>query len=104
MRVLLLPLALTLTLAGCFRRGTGQEPTIRLTVTNTLAQAVDVHVVVGEKETRLGDVGANETKELPVRGFPRGVTVTLKAVTADGVRSYTKEGVTLQARSTWTVP
>ena len=104
MRALLLSFAVWLAFAGCFRRGTGQEAAIRLTVTNTLAQPVDVRVVLGEKETRVGDVGANETKELPVRGFARGVTVTLKAVTADSVRSYTKEGVKLQARTPWTVP
>lgn len=104
MRALLLLFAATLAIAGCFRRGSGQEAAIRLTVTNELTQPVNVRVVVGEKETPVGDVGANETKELPVRDLARGVTVTLKAVTADGVRSYTKEGVKLQARYTWTVP
>jgi len=104
MRALLLTFAVTLALAGCFKRGTGQEAAIRLTVTNELPQPVNVRVVFGEKETGVGDVGAKETKELPVRGFARGVTVTLKAVTADSVRTYTKEGVKLQARTPWTVP
>ena len=104
MRALLLSFAVTLAFAGCFRRGSGQAAAVRLTVTNTLAQPVDVSVLVGEKEIRAGEVAAKETKELPVPGLARGVTVTLKAVTADSVRSYTKEGVKVQARTQWTVP
>jgi len=52
----------------------------------------------------IGQVAANSEKTLPVSGIGSGATVTLKARTADGSRTYTKDNVSLTGSTDWTVP
>jgi hypothetical protein len=52
----------------------------------------------------IGQVAANSEKTLPVSGVASGTPVTLKAKTADGARTYTKDNVSLTASTDWTVP
>jgi phosphotransferase system HPr-like phosphotransfer protein len=75
-----------------------------LTVTNDLTQAVNVYVVLSGTERLLQQVAAKSTADLPVAGLAQGTIVRLKATTADGTKTYTKDGVALAVRSTWTVP
>lgn len=110
MRVRLVSLVLLGTLAGCGARTISVEsapmaaPTISLTVTNGLAQAVNVYVVSGSTDHFLQQVAANATVSLPVAGLAIGATVRLRATTADGTKTYTKDGVSLQSVMTWAVP
>ena len=77
---------------------------LQLQVTNNLTQAVNVYVTSGGSDIFLRQVGANATESLPVQGVAAGSTVTLKATTVDGTRTYTKENVTLSGNYVWTVP
>lgn len=81
-----------------------QASTVGLQVTNNLTQAVNVYVTSGGSDIFLRQVGANATESLPVQGVASGSTVTLKATTVDGTRTYTKENVTLSGNYVWTVP
>jgi hypothetical protein len=49
-------------------------------------------------------VAANSTKALAVNGVSSGSTVSLKAVTVDGTRTYTRDGVVLSGTYAWTLP
>jgi hypothetical protein len=97
-------------LVGCGGRAIRVEsapvvaPSITLTVTNGLAQAVNVYIVSGGLDRFLQQVAANSTAALRVAGLTIGASVGLKATTADGTKTYTKDGVSLQAGNTWAVP
>jgi hypothetical protein len=52
----------------------------------------------------VGQVGANSVKTLTVSGVSSGSSVSLKAKTADGSRTYTKDNVSLSPSYDWTVP
>ncbi|MFN8579802.1 MAG: hypothetical protein U0163_02315 [Gemmatimonadaceae bacterium] len=101
---------LSVALVGCGGRTVKVEsapnaaPTVTLTVTNDLAQAVNVYVVSGGSDHLLNQVAANSTTALPVPGFAAGAVVRLKATTSDGTKTYTKDGVTLQSSNSWKVP
>ena len=73
-------------------------------VTNNLSQAVNVYVTVGGNDMFLRQVGAGSTENLEVRGVASGTSVTLKATTVDGTRTYTKDNVTLAGTTNWQVP
>jgi hypothetical protein len=73
-------------------------------MTNNLSQAVNVYVTSGGTDILVGQVSANSTRTLPVSGVASGSTVSLKAVTADGTRTYTRDDVTLSATLNWSVP
>ncbi|MBV6522986.1 MAG: hypothetical protein MNPFHGCM_03152 [Gemmatimonadaceae bacterium] len=77
---------------------------VTLTVTNALPQALNIYVVTGSSDRFLQQVAANSTTSLPVAGVATGSVVQLKAVTADGAKTYTKAGVALQATNAWQVP
>lgn len=62
-------------------------------VSNKLSQAVNVYVVMSGNETFLRQVAANTSPTLPVQGIPAGSSVTLKAVTVDGARTYSRQVV-----------
>ncbi|MFN8574562.1 MAG: hypothetical protein U0132_21090 [Gemmatimonadaceae bacterium] len=110
MRRLFAVSALVLATAGCGARAVQVEsapaaaPTVTLTVTNALTQAVNVYVVTGGSDQLVNQVAANPTTELPVRGVSVGAVVRLKATTSDGSKTYTKDGVTLQSSNSWKVP
>jgi len=75
-----------------------------VTVTNNLSQAVNVYVTSGGSDLFLRQVPAGSTENLPVRGIASGSSVTLKATTVDGTRTYTKDNVTLSGATSWQVP
>src|SRR5215216_4281707 len=62
-------------------------PSVQLT--NNLSQAVNVYVnVSGGTELFLRQVPANTVEKVPVNGIASGSTVSFKAVTVDGSRTY----------------
>lgn len=107
-------LALSLVLAGaCGPRqvevrtapttSTSTEPAVQ--VTNNLSQAVNVYVTpAGSGELFLRQVAANTAERVTVAGVTTGTTVTFKAVTVDGSRTYQSRSVTLTGLYPWSVP
>lgn len=85
---------------------TGATPTeqVSLRFTNNASQAVSVYVVSGGTDIFVKEVAPNTTELLPVRGVAAGTTVRLRATTADGTRTYSKDDVTLTATTDWQVP
>lgn len=106
----LLAVVLVLVFAACGSRsvkvGTGVTPSsgVSLNVSNTLSQEVNVYVTSGGTDILVGAVAANSTKALAVNGVAEGSTVSLKAVTVDGTRTYTRDGVVLSGSYAWTLP
>ena len=85
---------------------TGAQPTTEVTlkVTNNLSQAVNVYVVNNGTDLFLKQVDANAALSMTVPGIASGTNVTLKAVAADGSRTYTRDNVTLSGNYEWQVP
>jgi hypothetical protein len=78
-------------------------PSVQLT--NNLSQAVNVYVTVtGGNELFLRQVGANTVEKVPVTGVAAGSTVTFKAVTVDGSRTYQSRSSQLSPLFLWSVP
>ena len=77
---------------------------VSLNVTNTADQAMNIYVNSGGNDLLVGQVPANGTAQLPVSGVASGSTVTLKARTTDGTRTYSKQNVVLSGTYAWTVP
>jgi len=109
MRVLMISLSM-LALAACGPRTvevkTGPEPTadVAIHVTNNLSQPVNVYVVSGPNDIFLKQVASNSVEHIPISGIAAGTTVNLRAVTADGTRTYTKNSVTLSSMYEWRLP
>lgn len=103
-------LALLVSAVACAGRQvevtTGPEPAaeVGIHLTNNLSQAVNVYVTTGGTDMLIKQVAANSTEHLPVRGIASGTNVTLKAVTVDGTRTYTRKDVTLSTMYEWRVP
>ncbi len=103
-------LAATLSISACAGRKvevtTGPQPAADISVrfTNNLSQAVNVYVTAGGSDVFLKQVSANTVELLPVAGISAGTTVTLKARTVDGTRTYTRENVYLATNYEWRVP
>ena len=109
MKVILAALLLMVGVVACGRRvevetGTPPAPGASLQVTNNANQPVNVYVTSGGNELFLGQVAPNSTQLLPVSGVASGSSVTLRARTADGAETYTREYVTLSGTFTWQVP
>lgn len=81
-----------------------QQSQAAVAVTNRLTQAVNVYIVVNSTETFLRQVEANASETIPALGFTSGQTVTLKAVTVDGVRTYQKQNVVLAGTVQFQLP
>jgi hypothetical protein len=108
MRILSLVL-LAAALTACNRKvevNTAPAPASGMAVhlTNNANQAVNAYVTASGSDVFIGQVSANSEKTLPVSGVSAGTTVTLKARTADGARTYTKDNVSLTSSTDWTVP
>jgi hypothetical protein len=109
MRVLMVSLSM-LVLTACSGRQvevrTGPEPAtdVAINLTNNLSQAVNVYVVSGGNDIFLKQVSANSVERIPVAGVPAGATVNLRAVAVDGVKTYTKNNVTLSSMYDWRLP
>lgn len=74
-------------------------------VSNSLSQAINVSVTAaGSSELFLKQVPANTVQRIPVQGVKSGTTVTFKAVTVDGSRTYTSRSVQLTTSFPWMVP
>jgi hypothetical protein len=112
MRILAMSLALVMTVSAgaCGGRQvevrTGPQPAADVTVrmTNNLSQAVNVYITTGGTDVFLKQVAANSTEVLPVAGISAGTTVTLKARTVDGTRTYSRDNVYLASNFEWRVP
>jgi hypothetical protein len=110
MRTLVVSLSM-LALAACGGRQvevrTGPQPTadVAIHVTNNLSQAVNLYVVSGGSDIFVKQIGANSVEHVPVAGVAAGSTVNLRAVTVDGQRTYTRNGVTLSSTMfEWRLP
>jgi hypothetical protein len=78
-------------------------PSVQLT--NNLSQAVNVYVnVSGGTELFLRQVPANTVEKVPVNGVASGSTVSFKAVTVDGSRTYQSRSAPLSPSFLWSVP
>ena len=75
-----------------------------LHVTNSLAQAVNVYVVTGGTDLFLKQVAGNSSEHLPVRGVAPGATVTIRATTVDGTRTFSRDRVVLTGMYAFNVP
>lgn len=83
---------------------TAQTAALSIHMTNNLTQPVNVYVVSGGTDMFLRQVAANSTEELPVTGVPSGTSVSLKATTVDGARTYSRTNVVLTGQYYWQVP
>jgi hypothetical protein len=81
-----------------------QATAVSLQVNNTLSQAVNVYVTVSGTDTFLKQVGANSSATIPVQGVATGTTVTLKATTVDGAKTYTRPNVMLNGTYVFPLP
>ena len=96
--------------AGCgprqveVRTAPTQATQVSVEVQNTLTQAVNVYLNSGGTDTFLHQVAAKRSVTVPVQGFAAGSTVTLKAVTVDGVHTYTRNNVVLTGTYTFPLP
>lgn len=109
MKKLLLAFAIFATSACTGRQvevTTGAEPAADagIHLTNNLSQAVNVYVTTGGTDMLLKQVAANSTEHIPVRGVGTGTNVSLKAVTVDGTRTYTRPNIRLTTMYEWRVP
>ena len=111
MRVRLLAVAAMLVfVGGCsprqveVRTAPAQASGVSIQVKNTLSQAVNVYVTLNGVDTFFGRVEANSSPTNPVQGVPAGSTVSLKAVTVDGARTYSRANVVMNGTYTFTLP
>jgi len=113
MRIAVLAAALLSVACGPRRVQVGTSPnptppaaaaTIAVQVTNNLQQAVNVYVVSGGNDTFLRQVKGNSSETVPIQGFASGTSVTIKAVTIDGVQTYSRPNVVLNGTYAFAVP
>ena len=85
---------------------TGPQPVadVSIRLTNNLTQAVNLYVTTGGTDVFLKQVASSSADVVPVHGIAAGATVTLKARTVDGTRTYTRDNVILAANYEWRVP
>ena len=81
-----------------------QTQQVAVQVTNNLTQGVNVYVTVGGTDTFLRQVAASSSATIPVQGFAPGSTVSLKAVTVDGTRTYQRQNVVLSGTYVFPLP
>lgn len=109
-KAILLALAISIGAAACGPRQvevtTGAQPAADVSIrfTNNLTQAVNLYVTSGGTDVFLKQVAANAVEVVPVRGLSAGQTVTLKARTVDGTRTYSRDNVYLASNYEWRVP
>jgi len=73
-------------------------------LTNGLSQGVNVYVNYNGNDQFIQQVRGNTALRLQVTGVPNGATVTLKAVTIDGTKTYTKANIVLNGTIDFSVP
>lgn len=108
MRILIASLALLLSACGPrqVEVTTGAQPAADVSIrfTNNLTQAVNLYVTSGGTDVFLKQVAPSGVELVPVRGLAAGTTVTLKARTVDGTRTYSRDNIYLAANYEWRVP
>ena len=110
MMIASMTLALALVTASCGPRqvdvSTGPAPAADVSIrfTNNLTQAVNLYVTSAGTDVFLKQVAASSVEVVPVRGLSAGTTVTLKARTVDGTRTYSRDNIYLAANYEWRVP
>jgi hypothetical protein len=110
MRIVSLAVFLAVSAAACGPRQvevtTGPQPAADVSVrlTNNLTQAVNLYVTTGGTDVFLKQVAASSVEVVPVHGLAAGTTVTLKARTVDGTRTYTRDNIYLSSNYEWRVP
>ncbi|MEO7086313.1 MAG: hypothetical protein ABI442_22415 [Gemmatimonadaceae bacterium] len=73
-------------------------------VNSTLTATVNVYATVNGADTFLGQVTGNSSVRLTVQGIATGTNVTLKAVTIDGARTYSRANVLLSGTVVFPLP
>ena len=86
------------------RTAPSQPAQTAIQLTNGLSQAVNVYVNYNGNDQFIQQVRANTALRLPVTGVPAGATVTVKAVTIDGTRTYSVPNVILNGTYNFSVP
>lgn len=111
MKSIIASLAIAVALTACGPRQvevtTGPAPAVAdvsIKFTNNLTQAVNLYVTSAGTDVFLKQVSASSVEVVPVRGIAAGTTVTLKARTVDGTRTYTRDNIYLAANYDWRVP
>jgi hypothetical protein len=107
MKRLLLALVVSATACGPrveVRTAPPQAQQNAIQLTNTLAQAVNVYVNYNGTDQFIQQVRANTALRLPVSGIPAGATVTVKAITVDGTRTYSAQNVVMNGTYNFSVP
>lgn len=112
MKTLLASLAMAVVLTACGPRQvevtTGPAPAatadVSVRFTNNLTQAVNLYVTSGGTDVFLKQVAPGSVEVVPVRGIAAGTTVSLKARTVDGTRTYSRDNVYLGTNYEWRVP
>ena len=77
---------------------------VALQVTNNVPQAVNVYVTYNGTDQFVQQVRSGSSLRIPVRGIPAGSTVTLKAVTVDGTRTFSRENIVLNGTYVFPIP
>jgi hypothetical protein len=100
-------------LVGCRQRqvevrtapSTGAKQAVTAVQVNSkLSATVNVYYTINGTDTFLGQVQGNSSATLPVQGVAVGSPVTLKAVTIDGARTYSRANVTLSGTVLFPLP
>jgi hypothetical protein len=86
------------------RTAPSQPPQNAIQLTNGLSQSVNVYVNYNGNDQFIQQVRANTALRLPVAGIPNGATVTLKAVTIDGTKTYSKPNIVINGTVDFSVP
>ena len=111
LRTAVIALALSVS-AACSQRQvevrTAPTPTTgeqSVQITNNLSQAVNVYVTTPARgELFLRQIPANTVEKVAVSGVQSGTSVTFKAVTVDGSRTYQSRNAPLSGTFVWSVP
>ena len=101
--------AMLITAAACgprveVRTAPSQPAQNAIQLTNGLTQGVNVYVNYNGNDQFIQQVRANTALRLPVAGVPSGATVTLKAITVDGTKTYSKANIVLNGTVGFSVP
>lgn len=102
--------ALLISIAACgprqveVRSAPSQPAQNAIQLTNGLNQAVNVYVNYNGNDQFIQQVRANTASRLAVSGIPAGTTVTLRATSVDGTRSFSLKDVVLNGTVNFSVP
>lgn len=105
-----LVLATLMAVAACgprqveVRTAPSQPAQNAIQLTNGLTQGVNVYINYNGNDQFIQQVRANTALRLPVSGVPNGATVTLKAITIDGTKTYSKPNIVLNGTVDFSVP